>query len=309
VSGADARALAQACHIGYHAAMQTILLVLGPTASGKSLYAIERAAREGGEIVNMDSMQVYQDLSILTARPQPEQCQGIAHHLFGHVDAATPYSTGLWLEEAKAAIEGIQSRGNRPILVGGTGLYAHALTQGLVPTPPVPADIRARTRVQVGADPKAAHARLMQIDAQAGQRIQPKDIARIARALEVYDSTGRTLSDWHTEPAPPILAQDTWEGVALMPDRDALYARIHARFDAMMAAGGLNEAHALWQRQLDPDLPAMKAVGLPPLADFFAGHIPYEDATSRAILDTRHYAKRQITWIRNRAVGWEILGV
>jgi tRNA dimethylallyltransferase len=289
--------------------MQPILLILGPTASGKTAYGHAMARRHDGEVINMDSMQVYADLQILTARPTAEEMGDIPYHLFGHVDAASPYSTGVWADEAMAAIRDIQSRGKRPILVGGTGLYAHALTEGLVPTPPVPADIRASTRLAVGADPRGSHARLAEVDPDAAKRIEPKDVARIARALEVYDATGRPLSDWHKDPQPPLLTKGKWEGVALMPEREVLYARIESRFDAMMDAGGLNEAHALWQRGLDPNLPAMKAVGMPPIADFFAGHCDYETAVARAILDSRHYAKRQMTWIRNRAAGWKVLEV
>jgi tRNA dimethylallyltransferase len=289
--------------------MQKILLILGPTASGKSAYGNAMARRHDGEVINMDSMQVYSDLQILTARPTAEEMGEVPHHMFGHIDAEVPYSTGLWVDEAMAAIKDIQARGKRPILVGGTGLYAHALTEGLVPTPPVPADIRATTRLTVGADPRASHARLMQVDPEAAKRIEPKDIVRIARALEVYDATGRPLSDWHKDPQPPLLAKGTWEGVALMPEREVLYARIEARFDAMMEAGGLNEAHALWQRKLDPNLPAMKAVGIPPFGDFFAQQIDYETVVSRSVLDSRHYAKRQMTWIRNRAAGWKVLEV
>jgi tRNA dimethylallyltransferase len=289
--------------------MQPVLLILGPTASGKTAYAIEAARANDGEIINMDSMQVYSDLQILTARPDEQEMGDVPHHMFGHVDAAIAYSTGIWLDEAMAAIGEIQGRGKQPILVGGTGLYAHALTEGLVPTPPVPADIRANTRLSVGADPRAAHARLMQVDPEAAKRIEPKDSVRIARALEVYDATGRALSDWHKDPQPPLLAAGTWEGVALMPQRDVLYARIEARFDAMMDAGGLNEAHALWQRRLDRDLPAMKAVGIPPFSDFFEQYCDYETAVSRSVLDSRHYAKRQMTWIRNRASSWKVIEV
>jgi tRNA dimethylallyltransferase len=239
--------------------MQTALLILGPTASGKTAYAIDAAIKQNGEVINMDSMQVYADLEILTARPSVAEMGGVPHHLFGHIDGAVAYSTGAWLAEAEAAIAEIQARGRRPILVGGTGLYAHALTQGLVPTPPVPADVRASTRRLVGADPRAAHARLLQVDPKAARKIEPKDAVRIARALEVFEATGRPLSDWHQDPQPPILAQGAWEGIALMPDREVLYARIEARFERMMEEGGLTEAHALYQRRLEPDLPVMKA--------------------------------------------------
>jgi tRNA dimethylallyltransferase len=284
--------------------MQTVLLILGPTASGKTAHAVERAKAENGEVVNMDSMQVYADLEVLTARPGTEEQAGVPHHLFGHVDAAHAYSTGEWAGEAMAAIADIRSRGKRPILVGGTGLYAHALTEGLVETPPVPAPVRAATRKTVGADPKAAHARLAKVDPEAARRIEPKDAVRIARALEVWEATGRSLSDWHRTPQPPALPPGSWEGVALIPERETLYARIAARFEAMVENGALEEAWALFQRGLPRDLPAMKAHGMPPLIDFFEERIPLEDAVARAVLDTRHYAKRQLTWIRNRAANW-----
>ncbi|GBF58696.1 tRNA dimethylallyltransferase [Candidatus Phycosocius bacilliformis] len=289
--------------------MQTPLLILGPTASGKTAYAIGAAIKHNGEVVNMDSMQVYRDLSVLTARPDAQELAAAPHHMFGHIDGAETYSTGSWLADAQAAIHAIQARGRRPILVGGTGLYAHALTQGLVPTPPVPADVRAATRRAVGADTRAAHARLKQIDPEAARRIEPRDAVRIARALEVFEATGRSLSDWHKDPQPPILAPGTWEGIALMPERDVLYARIEARFEKMMETGGLEEAHRLYERGLDPDLPVMKAVGMPGLIDFFEGRIGLDQAVARSILDSRHYAKRQMTWIRNRAADWKVIPV
>jgi tRNA dimethylallyltransferase len=289
--------------------MQTALLILGPTASGKTAYAIDAAIKQNGEVINMDSMQVYADLEILTARPSVAEMGDVPHHLFGHIDGAIVYSTGAWMAEAEAAIADIQARGRRPILVGGTGLYAHALTQGLVPTPPVPPDVRASTRRLVGADPRAAHARLLQVDPKAARKIEPKDAVRIARALEVFEATGRPLSDWHQDPQPPVLAQGDWEGIALMPDREVLYARIEARFERMMEDGGLNEAHALYQRRLEPDLPVMKAVGMPGLIDFFEEQCGYDEAISRSILDSRHYAKRQMTWIRNRAADWKVIPV
>jgi tRNA dimethylallyltransferase len=287
--------------------MQPVLLILGPTASGKTARAIAEAKAYGGEVVNMDSMQVYADLSVLTARPTPDEMGEVPHHLFGHVDAGHAYSTGEWAREAMEAIRAIEGRGRRPILAGGTGLYAHALTEGLVETPPVPADVRAATRKAVGADPRAAHARLKLHDPEAASRIEPKDAVRIARALEVWDATGRSLSDWHRTPQPPALAAGTWEGLALLPDRETLYARIATRCETMMESGALEEGWALYQRHLPRDLPAMKAHGMPHLCDFFEERIDFADLLSRTILDTRHYAKRQMTWIRNRAAGWTVV--
>lgn len=280
------------------------LLILGPTASGKTARAIATARAQRGEIINMDSMQVYRDLAILTARPTAREQEGVAHFMFGTVDAAVPWSTGDWLRAAIELIGMIQARGNRPILVGGTGLYAAALTEGLVETPPVPPEIRAAVRKAAGADPRAAHRRLASVDREAASKIEPRDAVRIARALEVYEATGRALSDWHREPQPPALPPGSWDGLVLVPEREALYARIEQRFHAMLEAGALDEAHALWQRGLDPALPALKAHGMPGLIDYFEGHIDLAAATARAILDTRHYAKRQLTWIRNRCTDW-----
>jgi tRNA dimethylallyltransferase len=289
--------------------MQTVLLILGPTASGKTTYAIDAAIKHNGEVINMDSMQVYRDLHLLTARPSAQETERVPHHLFGHVDGAITFSTGAWLEAAHSAIVDCQARGKRPILVGGTGLYAHALTQGLVPTPPVPAEVRANTRRLVSDDLKGAYARLLTVDPKSARQIEPKDGVRIARALEVFEATGRPLSVWHQDPHPPLLAAGTWEGVALMPQREVLYQRIESRFEQMMEDGALNEAHALYQRGLDPSLPIMKAVGMPSLIDFFEEQCGYEAAVARAILDSRHYAKRQMTWIRNRAAAWKVIDV
>ena len=289
--------------------MQTALLILGPTASGKTAYAIDAAKRMDGEVINMDSMQVYGDLQILSARPDAAEMAGIPHHLFGHIDAAEAYSTGAWLADVGKVLADIRARGKKPIIVGGTGLYAHALTEGLVPTPPVPAEVRARIRKAVGADPKGAHAHLTKVDSEAARRIEIKDVVRIARALEVFEATGRPLSDWHGDPQPPLLGKGQWQGVALMPAREVLYQRIENRFHAMMDQGGLEEAHRLWSRDLDRELPALKACGVPCLFGFLDQEIDYETALSRAILDSRHYAKRQMTWIRNRAASWQVIAV
>ncbi|KAF0091807.1 MAG: tRNA dimethylallyltransferase, partial [Hyphomonadaceae bacterium] len=247
-------------------AMIQPILILGPTASGKSKLAVQIAREIGGEIINMDSMQVYKDIPILSARPTPSEMGGIAHHLFGHIDAAHAYSTGEYLLEAKAAIDEISARGKTPILVGGTGLYAHALTQGMVETPPVPAQIRAATRKLVETDRRAAHNKLLEVDPDAAARIEVKDAIRISRALEVYEATGKSLSDWHKNPQPPILAQGAWRGFTLAP---------------------------------------LKALGVPSFIQYMKFEISLDEAIGRSITETRQYAKRQYSWINNRAVDWE----
>ena len=283
------------------------ILILGPTASGKSKLAVQIAREIGGEIINMDSMQVYKDIPILSARPTPSEMGGIAHHLFGHIDAAHAYSTGEYLLEAKAVIDEISARGKTPILVGGTGLYAHALTQGMVETPPVPAQIRASTRKLVETDRRAAHNKLLEVDPEAAARIEVKDAIRISRALEVYEATGKSLSDWHKNPQPPILTAGAWRGFTLAPPREIVYAKIEARFKAMAENGALTEVHALLARNLDQGLPALKALGVPSFIQYMKFEISLEEAISRSITETRQYAKRQYSWINNRAADWEKL--
>jgi len=281
------------------------ILILGPTASGKSKLAVQIAQKIGGEVINMDSMQVYRDIPILSARPTLAEMDGVAHHLFGHIDAAYPYSTGEYLIEAKGAIDEISARGKTPILVGGTGLYAHALTMGMVETPPVPAELRAATRKSVETDRRAAHNKLKEVDPEAAARIEVKDAVRISRALEVYEATGKSLSDWHKDPQPPILAKGSWHGFTLAPPREIVYANIEARFRAMAENGALAEVHALLARNLAPDLPALKALGVPTFIQYMKFEISLDEAISRAITETRQYAKRQYSWINNRAVDWE----
>ncbi len=285
--------------------MKEIIIILGPTASGKTAISIEIARKFDGEVINMDSMQVYKDLPILSAAPTKSEMGDIPHHLFGHVDAAHPYSTGEYILEAKRAIDGVLSRGKKAILVGGTGLYAHSLTQGMVETPPVPPEIRAKTRKLVEADRKGQYNRLKKHDPYYASKIEANDIVRIARALEVFEATGKSLSDWHAEEQPPILKNGSWQGIGLMPEREPVYEKITARFKAMVSNGGLQEVEALWKRGLADDLPAMKALGIPNLIEYFEGRAPLDEAISSAITQTRQYAKRQLTWLRNRAADWK----
>lgn len=285
--------------------MHPAILIHGPTASGKSALATELARRLGGEVINADSMQVYRDLQVISARPTQEEMSGVAHHLFGYVDAAARYSTGEWLEAARAELLRLE-RVNKPaVIVGGTGLYLLALTQGLSDIPPVPEDIRAEVRAisdTEGAD--GLRRRLMPHDPDLAERLGSGDRQRLARAYEVWLATGRPLSDFQTQRQPAVLKDGEWMGVALTPPRAALYRKIDRRFEGMLMQGAMAEAKALVARNLDPELPCMKALGMPSLAAFVRGEISAEEAAESAKRDSRRYAKRQFTWIGRQFPFW-----
>jgi tRNA dimethylallyltransferase len=286
--------------------MQKTILIAGPTASGKSALALEIAEAHGGTVVNADSMQVYGDLRIITARPTLAEEQRAPHRLYGHVDASENYSVGRWCNEA-AAVLAEAARDNRAaIIVGGTGLYFKALTQGLAAVPPIPAAIRDDVRARLTSEGVAAlHAELALRDPAAAARLRPNDRARVTRALEVVLATGRSLGDWHATNKPAIVDLAGAAKVFLMPERDELLRRIDARFDAMMAAGALDEVRALAARELNPSLPAMKAHGVPWLIRHLNGEIALEEAVAHAKLETRQYTKRQATWFRNQLPEFE----
>jgi tRNA dimethylallyltransferase len=282
------------------------VLIAGPTASGKSALALELAQKTGGIIINADSMQVYRDLRIITARPTPEEEALIPHRLYGHVDAAANFSAGAWLIDASAALTEARAQERLPIFVGGSGLYFKALTRGLSSLPPVPLEIREGVRARLERNGvEALHAELAQRDPDSAARLKPRDRARIARAVEVIEATGRSLMDWHRDGVPPLLPPGTFAAVFLAPERDQLYARIDARFDAMLKAGALAEVAALAGRGLDPLLPAMKAHGVPVLMRHLAGEITLAEAAVIGRADTRHYAKRQFTWFRHQLPEFE----
>ena len=277
------------------------ILIAGPTASGKSALALRLARALGGVVVNADSMQVYRDLAILTARPRPGEEDGVPHLLYGHVDAAINHSVGAWLTDAKQILTQVLELGRLPVFVGGTGLYFKALTQGLSDIPPVPERVRAKVRARAEGVPVAAlHAELAACDPVTAARLRPSDPQRILRALEVFEATGRSLTSFHGSPEAPLLKPQTWLGVFLAPDRALLYQRIDARFGAMLKQGALAEVEALASRKLDPLLPAMRAHGVPHLIRFLAGGISRQEAVTRSTLDTRHYAKRQFTFARHQ---------
>jgi tRNA dimethylallyltransferase len=281
------------------------ILIAGPTASGKSALALALAEATGGLVVNTDSMQVYRDLRIVTARPTPDEEARVPHRLYGHVDAATNYSVGHYVTEARAVVARAQAESRLPILCGGTGLYFKALTRGLSDIPPVPDDVRAAVRDRLDRlGPEALHAELATLAPEEAARLNPRDRLRVARALEVMLATGRPPTAWHTVAEPPTIDPRRAVKVFLAPDREALYARIDARFAAMMDAGALEEVRALAARRLDPLLPAMRAHGVPGLIAFLGGRITREEAVARAQADTRHYAKRQFTWFRHQMPDW-----
>jgi tRNA dimethylallyltransferase len=280
--------------------VNTVLLA-GATASGKSALALELAETLGGMIINADSMQVYRDLRIITARPTPEDEARVLHRLYGHVDAAENYSVGRWCLDARAAIAEAEQAGRVPILAGGTGLYFKALTQGLAAVPPVPAAIRARVRERLASEGVVAlYAELKERDPASAQRLMPGDRARITRGLEVLLATGRSLADWHREGMPPSVGAESAIKIFLSVDRAALYRRIDARFEAMLAGGALDEVRVLGRRGLEPSLPAMKAHGVPWLIRYLRGEISLEEATQGGKRDTRRYTKRQATWFRHQ---------
>ena len=281
------------------------VLIAGPTASGKSALALALAERIGGAVINADSMQVYGDLHVLTARPTREEEARAPHLLYGHVDAAEDYSVGRWLGDAARALAEAEREKRLPIFVGGTGLYFKALTQGLSAIPAVPREVRERVRGEAeGVASAELHAKLASADKQTAARLRPSDRQRIIRALEVFAATGRPLAEWQEKPGVPLIDPEETVAVFLSVERAALQARIDTRFAAMLGAGALDEVQALAARRLDPRLPAMTAHGVPWLMRHLAGEISLEQAAAGGKADTRRYAKRQETWFRHQLEGW-----
>jgi tRNA dimethylallyltransferase len=282
------------------------VLIAGPTASGKSALALDLARNTGGVVINTDSMQVYRDLRVITARPSRSEEAEVPHRLYGHVDAAVNFSAGAFAADAATAIAEARAQNRPAIFVGGSGLYFKALTRGLSAVPAIPSDIREAVRERLERDGVGAlHAELSRRDAASAERLKPRDRTRIARALEVILATGRSLSDWHRDGLPPLLPQGSFRALYLAPERDALYARIDARFEAMLEAGALEEVAQLAARNLDPLLPAMKAHGVPALIRHLKGEITRDEASAIGRADTRHYAKRQFTWFRHQLSEFE----
>ena len=281
------------------------ILITGPTASGKSALALRVAERLGGVLVNADSMQVYRDLRVLTARPTEEDERRVPHLLFGHIDGAENYSVGRWLKDFGATLDAL----DRPaILTGGTGMYFKATLQGLSDIPSVPDDVRAAVRARAeGKTPQELHAELREVDPETASRLRNTDPQRILRALEIYEATGATLASFQGSRAAPLLDAAHTPAFFLAPERPALFARIDTRFDRMIETGALNEVRALAARRLDPALPVMRAHGVPHLLAYLDGRLSFEEAIARGKAYTRHYAKRQFPFARHQLPTFEWL--
>lgn len=281
--------------------LRDAVLIAGPTASGKSSAALDFAQASGGAIVNTDSMQGYGVLDVLTARPTRAEMERAPHHLYGHIAPSTAYSTGLWLRDVMGLIENGRLEGRRPVFVGGTGLYFRALMEGISEMPEIDPAIRDRWRYKLKEEgPDRLHRILWREDPAAAQVLRATDGQRIVRALEVLDSSGRSILDWQAVKGRPLIDLDSATMIVVEPERPALIARIDARFDRMLELGALDEVRAIARMQLDAALPAMKAIGLRELQAADAGEMSFPEAIERAKISTRQYAKRQSTWFRNQ---------
>ena len=279
-----------------------VALIAGPTASGKSALALRLAERSGGAIVNADSAQVYRDLPILSAAPSHNDRQRAEHLLYGMLDGAQPGSAADWATMAKAAIERLHGEERLPILVGGTGLYLRTLLDGIAPVPPIDPGIRSRVRANEVAQNLAE---LMPLDPVAASTLNPGDTTRIARALEVVQSTGKTLAEWQQHREGGIAGEIELRPLVLLPPRPWLYERCERRFAQMVDQGALREVEALLARKLDPDMPVMRAIGVAELGAHLRGEWSLEEAIAAGQQATRRYAKRQYTWFAHQPPpGW-----
>jgi tRNA dimethylallyltransferase len=277
------------------------VLIAGPTASGKSARAIALAREWNGAVINADSMQVYQDLPILSACPPPHERGDAQHLLFGHIGAERNYSVGQWIADAQIALEEARRLRRLPIFVGGTGMYFKALLQGLSAIPAVPAEVRDRIRAEyAGVEPERLHARLREIDPLTAAKLRPTDPQRLLRALEIFAATGAPLAAFQGAREKPLLDAATCRCLFIAPERAELAGRIDTRFDKMMQSGALEEVQRLLARDLDPTLPAMRAVGVPGLIAHLRGETSLEAAIERGKRDSRHYSKRQFTFARTQ---------
>ena len=284
--------------------LQRVVLIAGPTASGKSGLALRLAEELGGIVINADSMQVYRELRVLTARPSIADETRVPHALYGSVAGSDAYSAGRYVADVKRVLAEAEKGGRLPIFVGGTGLYFKALTEGLSPIPPVAEDVRRYWRGEAEKGAAHVYAQLTARDSEMAGRLSPADTQRIVRALEVIDSTGQSLAEWQRLPREPVFDLAETLPLLVMPERAELVARIDRRFDEMIGMGALDEVVQLEGLGLDPKLPIMGALGVGPLRRHLAGTLSLAQAVEAGKAETRQYAKRQATWARGNMISW-----
>jgi tRNA dimethylallyltransferase len=286
------------------------ILITGPTASGKSALALKLAKESGGVVINADSMQVYDTLRVVTARPSEDEMQGVAHHLYGHVPARNTYSTGDWLRDIEVLLARLKAEERLPVIIGGTGLYFKALTGGLSEMPVIPDEVRSFLRRREELEgPQALHRELALSDPAVAARLNPQDGQRIVRALEVLEVTGQSIAVLQSRTGPMIVDPERARKIVVLPERSMLHDRINRRFALMMEQGAVEEVEALLAQNLAPDMPVMKAIGVSQIAAMLRGEMSFDDAIEKASAATRQYAKRQMTWFRNQMDdSWERLG-
>ncbi|MBB4477640.1 tRNA dimethylallyltransferase [Rhizobium etli] len=291
--------------------VENAILITGPTASGKSALAVELAKRYGGAVVNADSMQVYDTLRVLTARPSEDEMQGVPHHLYGHVPAGAAYSTGAWLRDVSALLPALKAAGQLPVFVGGTGLYFKALTGGLSDMPAIPEALRGKLRMRLLEEgPEGLYAELDAIDPAMSASLNRQDGQRIVRALEVIQATGRSIADFQGRSGPVLIDAEKARKIVVLPDRAILHARINGRFEKMLQQGAEDEVRALLALGLPAEAPVMKAIGVSQIAAMLKGEMRREEVLEKGAAATRQYAKRQMTWFRNQMdESWERLAL
>ncbi|MBA1345370.1 tRNA (adenosine(37)-N6)-dimethylallyltransferase MiaA [Rhizobium sp. WYCCWR 11146] len=287
------------------------ILITGPTASGKSGLAVELAKRHDGAVVNADSMQVYDTLRVLTARPSEEEMQGVPHYLYGHVPAGVAYSTGAWLRDVATLLPALRAAGRLPVFVGGTGLYFKALTGGLSDMPEIPEALRETLRTRLLQEgPDGLYAELVEADPAVAAGLSRQDGQRIVRALEVMKATGRSIAEFQGQSGPVIIDADKARKIVVLPDRAVLHQRINGRFEKMLEQGAEDEVRALLALDLQAEAPVMKAIGVSQITAMIRGEMTRDEVLEKGAAATRQYAKRQMTWFRNQMDdSWERLTV
>jgi tRNA dimethylallyltransferase len=284
--------------------MKPIICIAGPTASGKSAWAIQIAKSFGGEIINTDALQVYSELNIISARPSRSEMLSVPHHLFGHVDSNFRYSVGNWISEVESLIVDTLARGKSPILTGGTGLYFKSLIEGIAKIPSIPSDVILETnKFQEQNGVEGLRNLAEKLDPKAASRVLGKDPHRLMRIINVYKVTNKPISFWH-ENTKPVVPRIFCHCAVLLPERQKLYDAINNRFDLMMKKGLLNEAERIFTKNIDPSLPIMKAIGLREFFPYFSGDISLDEAVDLAKRNSRRLAKRQFTWFRGQLKNW-----